>query len=314
MDIERLNELIANGETLAVEFKSDRRKISDREIYGEVVAMANTSGGVLLIGVEDDGAVTGAQPRHGKTTDPMRLKSAIFNNTVPNINTSISIVNHPDGDVIAIAVEPYPEPCATASGKSMHRTIGPDGKPQTVPFYPRDQRSRRVDLGLLDFLAQIMESTTFDSLDPLEFERLQQTIKKLLGDLSLLELSKEEIVKALRLVESHNRHLVPNVAGLLLLGREEILRELLPTNEVHFQVLDPQGNVKVKDVFHGPLLRTLNELETRLAARNEEREVNVGLFRLPVPDYSSESYLKAVNNAILRRDYSPSGRSGFEGG
>jgi len=304
MDAESLNELIAQGENLEIEFKSDRRKISDREIYEEVVALANTSGGHLLIGVEDDGSITGAQPRHGATTDPIKLKSAIFNNTVPNVNTSISVVNHPDGNVIVIRVEPYPEPCATASGKSLHRTIKADGKPQTVPFYPRDQRSRRVDLGLLDFSAQPMEGATFDSLDPIEFERLKQTIKKLRGDRTLLEFSNEELAKALRLVESHNRHLVPNVAGLLLLGREEILRELLTTNEIHFQVLDPQGNVKVNEVFHGPLLCTLDKIETLFAARNEEREVTVGMFRLPVPDYSPDSFREAVNNAILHRDYS----------
>jgi ATP-dependent DNA helicase RecG len=120
----------------------------------------------------------------------------------------------------------------------------------------------------------------------------------------LLDLSNKELAKALRLIESHNHHLVPNVAGLLLLGREEILRDVLPTNETHFQVLDSKGNVKVNDVFHGSLLRALYELETRFAARNEEREINVGMFRLPVPDYSPESFREAVNNAILHRDYS----------
>ena len=83
----------------------------------------------------------------------------------------------------------YPEPCATATGTSVRRTIGGDGKPQTVPFYPRDQRSRRTDMGLLDFSAQIVEAATMESLDPLEFERLRQTIGRLRGDRTLLELS-----------------------------------------------------------------------------------------------------------------------------
>jgi ATP-dependent DNA helicase RecG len=111
---------------------------------------------VLLIGVENDGIVTGAKPRHGRTTDPIKVQAAVFNNTVPSVNTRVSVVAHPAGDVLAIEVDPYPEPCATASGKCLRRTIGPDGKPQSVPFYPRDQRSRRADLGLLDFSAQAM--------------------------------------------------------------------------------------------------------------------------------------------------------------
>ena len=304
MDRNRLIELLAAGESLEIEFKSDRRQISDNEIYEEIVAFANTKGGVLLIGVEDNGAITGARHRHGKTTDPVKLQSAIFNNTVPNINTRVSVIPHENGRVIAIAVDAYPEPCATSSGKSLRRTIGADGKPQTLPFYPRDQRSRKVDLGLLDFSAQTIEDVSFENLDPLEFERLRQTVSRLHGDRRLLGLKDEEIAKALRLVETRNDRLVPTIAGILLLGREEVLHQALPNHEVRFQVLDAQGNVKVNDVFRLPLLRVIQEVETRFSARNEEQEVSVGLFRIPVPDYSPDGFREAFNNAVLHRDYS----------
>jgi ATP-dependent DNA helicase RecG len=115
--------------------------------------------------------------------------------------------------VISIEVDIYPEICATVQGKAVRRIIGPDGKPATVPFLPRDQRSRRVDLGLIDFSAQLMEDASFESFDPLEFERLRQTITRLRGDQSLKDLSNEEIAKALRLVETRGERLVPNVAG-----------------------------------------------------------------------------------------------------
>jgi ATP-dependent DNA helicase RecG len=304
VDLEQLSRLIAAGESLQVEFKSDQRQISDAEIYEEVVALANTSGGTLLIGVQDDGNVTGAHARHGTTTDPVRLQAAIFNNTVPNVNTRISIVPYPSGNVIAIEVDAYPEPCATAQGRSVHRIGGPDGKPRTVPFYPRDQRSRRIDLGVLDFSAQVTESTSFDSLDPLEFERLRQTIVRLHGDRALLELSNRQIAQAMRLVETKGDRLVPNIAGLLLLGYEGVLQEVLPTHQVFFQALDERGNVKVNNAFRWPLLRVIDELESRFAARNQESEVTVGLFRLPVPDYSGEGFREAVNNALLHRDCS----------
>jgi ATP-dependent DNA helicase RecG len=304
IDLTQLEKMIAAGESLTVEFKSDRQQISDATIYEEVVAMANTQGGVLLIGVEDDGTVSGAKPRHGISTDPIKLQAAIFNNTVPNVNTRISVVRHPNGSVLAVHVDLYPEPCATTTGKSLRRTIGGDGKPQTVPYYPRDQRSRRTDMGLLDYSAQVVENTSMDSLDPLEFERLRQTIARLHGDQTLLQLPDGELAKALRLVESQlGGQLMPNIAGLLLLGREAVIEKLLPTHKLHFQVLDAQGNVKVNDVFHGPLIRLLADVDSRFSARNEEREVLVGMFRLPVPDYSPEGFREAVNNAVLHRDY-----------
>lgn len=304
IDIETLKMQLALGESVEREFKSDRRQISDKEIYEEVTALANASGGMLFIGVEDNGTISGAKPRHGKITDALKLQAAIFNNTVPSINTRISLITHPDGEVIAIAVDPYPEPCATTTGKSLRRTLGGDGKPQTVAYYPRDHRSRRVDLGLLDFSAQPLQGTSLVDLDPLEFERLRQTITRLRGDRSLLDLSDEDLAKALRLVETQEGGLVPNVAGLLLLGREKVLRDVLPTHEVHFQVLDAQQQVKVNDTFHGPLLQTLEHIEARFTARNNEQEVAVGLFRLPVPDYSLIGFREAVNNAVLHRDFS----------
>lgn len=307
---DQLQDLIAGGESLTVEFKSDRRQISDKEIYEEIVSLANSAGGTLLIGVEDGGEVTGAVPRHGTSTDPLRLQAAIFGNTVPSINTRVSLLKTGDREVLAIEVDRYPEPCATASGKSLRRIIGGDGKPQSVPFYPRDQRSMRIDLGLLDFSAQPVESAAFDDLDPLEFERLRQAVARLRGDASLKALSDQELAKALRLVETSARGLTPNVAGLLLLGRPDVLRSLLPTHSVFFQFLDALGNVVADETpfeSAAPLLRALSEIELRFAARNQEREVAVGLIRLPIPDYAPESFREAVSNALLHRDFSRMG-------
>jgi hypothetical protein len=45
-------------EDLTHEFKSDKNKISDSDIIDAVVAFANTDGGELYIGIEDDGEIT----------------------------------------------------------------------------------------------------------------------------------------------------------------------------------------------------------------------------------------------------------------
>jgi ATP-dependent DNA helicase RecG len=308
MNLEELNRIVSLGESVERELKSDRGQgINDKTIYEEVVALANTDGGVLLIGVEDDGQVTGAKPRHGDTTEPRKLQSAIFNNTVPNINTRISVVGHDDGNVLCIEVDSYPEPCATASGKSLRRSIGADGKPQSVPFYPRDQKSRRIDLGLLDYSTQTIDGTSFADLDPLEFERVKQAIGRLSGDRRLLNLSNEELAKAMKLVESQGEVLVPNVAGLLLLGRREAIESVLPTHEICFQVLTVDGEVRVNDRLRIPVLAALERIEERFSSINTEQEVQFGLFRLPVPDYSPIGFREAVNNALLHRDFTQLG-------
>lgn len=62
---ERVSHFIAGGESYEVEFKGESRApLNDRDLVEAAVCLANGSGGTLLVGVEDDGTVTGARPRH----------------------------------------------------------------------------------------------------------------------------------------------------------------------------------------------------------------------------------------------------------
>ena len=68
-------------ETLTIEFKSDLKKYGeDASLFEDVVAFANTEGGDLYLGVEDDGTITGVHREH---SDPLTLSAYIANNTVP---------------------------------------------------------------------------------------------------------------------------------------------------------------------------------------------------------------------------------------
>ena len=52
------------AETLTVEFKSDRTRLSDNDLVEALVCLANTEGGELWLGVEDDGTLTGLHAAH----------------------------------------------------------------------------------------------------------------------------------------------------------------------------------------------------------------------------------------------------------
>ena len=54
-----LLDLIANGENSGVEFKRD--DVRAEQLAKEIVALANFQGGRILLGVEDDGTITGIQ-------------------------------------------------------------------------------------------------------------------------------------------------------------------------------------------------------------------------------------------------------------
>ena len=50
-DSNELQELIQQGESLTLEFKSDIKSLPDRDLIAAVVSLANTEGGSLLLGV-----------------------------------------------------------------------------------------------------------------------------------------------------------------------------------------------------------------------------------------------------------------------
>lgn len=74
---------VPERESLTVEFKSDVKKLSDRELVLAAVCLANTDGGTLWLGVEDDGRVTGLHPEHRDLTG---LAAMIANRTVPPLS------------------------------------------------------------------------------------------------------------------------------------------------------------------------------------------------------------------------------------
>lgn len=83
-------------ESLTVEFKSDRAGLSDRDILTAVVCLANTDGGELYIGVEDDGSVTGARADR----DPIRLAAMIANRTRPSQSVRVTLLQE-EGQTVA---------------------------------------------------------------------------------------------------------------------------------------------------------------------------------------------------------------------
>ena len=57
-----LLQIIANGENSGVEFKRDDCR--PEQLAKEIMALANLRGGLILLGVEDDGMISGIQRKN----------------------------------------------------------------------------------------------------------------------------------------------------------------------------------------------------------------------------------------------------------
>lgn len=295
-----LLDLISRGESLTLEYKSDLKCLPDRELVAAVVSLANTEGGELLLGVEDDGSVTGLHPNHRSI---FGIPALVANRTNPAIPVRVERWDVQGVAIAGIHVPKSRQLVSTSDGLLLHRRLKLDGTPEAVPFYPHEFIQRQSSLGLVDPSAMTIENVSVDQLDPLQRLRIRNAVKKYGGEQSLLTLTDEELDGALGLCHVVNGIRRPTVAGLLLLGTEELLRLHVPAYEVAFQVL--QGtDVKVNEFYRKPLIETFEEVELLFKARVEEEEIQVDLFRVPVPNYDRRAFREAFVNALVHRDFS----------
>lgn len=296
---------IPQSETLEVEFKSDLKCYPDRDLIEEIVGMANTSGGVLYLGVEDNGKITGVHKKH---KDAVGVAALIANSTVPPIAVRAEILNDDDKDILKIEIPRSRGIVATSTGKILRRRMKLDGTPEVIPMYPYEILSRLAELGMLDFSAQPLPGATMDDLDPNQRIRLRRIIQtRQGGEKNLLTLSDEELDIALHLITRVGDHYAPTVTGVLLIGKEERIVELMPTAKSVFQVLEGTA-VRMNEESCKPLLELFENYETYFKAWNPERETEYGLFRIPVPEFDWSSFREGLVNAFSHRDYTMLGR------
>ncbi len=145
----------AAGERYEVEFKSEsRRPLNDRDLVEAVICLANGHGGVLLIGIEDDGTVTGARPRHeAGRTDPFRVQALVANMTQPPLSAVVSLVELAGQEVLVVEVPDSPRVVGTTQGTYVRRAIGGDGRPTCVPYHAHEMLAHEVDRGAVDWAA-----------------------------------------------------------------------------------------------------------------------------------------------------------------
>lgn len=294
---------IPERETLEIEFKSDQKKLPDNDIVDAVVAFANTIGGTIYLGVENDGTVTGLHKAHHDYT---QLAAYIANKTVPPVSVRVERLEEVF-PVLAIHVPKCRSIIASSVGKIQRRRIKADGTPENVPMYPFEINTRLSELSLLDFSAQPVPGASYQDLDSLERERLRRIILSYNGEKYLLELPDDELDKALQLVVTVADQLVPTYTGMLLLGKKEKLREYMPTAESAFLMMNGT-EVSTNETFYLPLLSAIERVLDFVNARNPERELDMGMFRISIPEFDRRAVREAVVNAFSHRDYTRLGR------
>jgi predicted HTH transcriptional regulator len=124
MTLFELNEIIEKGENLNTEFK--RRFTECDKIAKEMIAFANTKGGVILFGVDDDRSVVGVESEKGEI-EYIELASRYY--CEPEINCKIDVMHIYKKDVVVVEI---PE-----SSNKPHRLIENGKSDREIKVYIR---------------------------------------------------------------------------------------------------------------------------------------------------------------------------------
>lgn len=218
--------LVRGGEDTFLELKV---KLSNIErIAQEVVALANTGGGVIVFGVSDQMRVEGVGDAEDVRDELSRL---CREEVVPPIVPYIDLISFDNGRrIVTLDIEGKRKPYRTRDGRFYIR-LGAEKREAT-----REELAELLDdarpLGFENIpvigarMSDIDEAHLWSFVRAFEGDAFDATR---MGDYSNEEILKRDLLLA---TNTYGEDLVPTVAGLLLFGKNERVAELLPRASV----------------------------------------------------------------------------------
>lgn len=299
MTIVEFEQVLSKGENLTVEFKTwiyvkdTKERIS--LAVDELVAFANAKGGTVYMGVEDDGTVTGCNGY-----DVQKIIESIYDRTRPALFTEIEVIHYAGKDVLAIKVERDGTTYATSDGRCLKR-LGKNSK----PYYPDEMSNKYTSIQNPDFSGQILADSTVEDINMLEIYSLKEKLKMRDPKSSLPELEDMSFLRDLGLLKEDEGVDRLTIAGLLFVGKETAINRLLPQAEViylHYSA-DNMEEYDSRLDLKQPIISVIDRLTEKIQNTNKIVNVQVGLFRLEVEDFSEKVLQEALLNALSHRDY-----------
>jgi ATP-dependent DNA helicase RecG len=295
-----LEGLIAEDlESETIEFKpfpNNKEKLANL-LREYAVCFANSKGGQLILGVEDkirgESAIKGC-----KSYNLEELNKMIFDGTSPHIEaTSIDKISIRGKTLIAITFSKSQHIHATSSGKRFHRV-----NKECRILYPEDDISVEVSKGG-DYSAKYIRGTTINDLDPLEIKRLRRIIEQQKPGSEYLSLNDEQLLASLEIIKKEGNEYRPTIAGLLLVGKELVLKEHLPQNETIFMHFISDTDYDKREDLKTPLLYSVERIAEMIESYNKINTLKMGMFHIEIPSFPPEAYREAILNALTHRSY-----------
>jgi ATP-dependent DNA helicase RecG len=280
-----------------LEFKLWEEEVKDlhRTLREVAVCLANARGGTLVLGIQDRKKTRREAIQGVGRFDFAGLRRAIYDGTDPHILVEIEELVEPEGTLLLIHIPKGMPPHTTSDGIAKIR-IGKECKPLTGQTFAQLMASG----GQRDPTAEIVPKIKEENLDLGEIEELRKVIQREAQSAGLVKLPDERLLEALGLISKEG----VTLAGVLLVGKPEVIARVAPQHEVTFIRYRSATRYDQRRDLRGPLLSVLREMEQLVSVNNRVKTVQEeGFGQLEFPDLSWEVAREAVLNAVSHRDY-----------
>jgi ATP-dependent DNA helicase RecG len=274
--------------------KPKSRPVKDvaKDVAEALSAMANADGGTLVLGIEDDGSVTGVN------YPPDRLDvlyRAPHTHVRPPLRARIQTGVLQGATILLYEVDWSADVHQLSDGRYVYR-VGD----QNLPFPAGDieaikeGKRRRVTEA-----RPVLEATVSD----LNLDLIAELVSR-----SGLSQSPEETLLHYRLADQRHDRIVLTLAALLLFGKDPT--QWHPRCGIDFVKYEGTErrvgvalNVVKRERLHAPVVRLIEEAYRTIQPHVRERQQLVDLFFEERLEYPTAVWQEAVVNAVAHRDY-----------
>ncbi|RYE19929.1 MAG: hypothetical protein EOP45_11865 [Sphingobacteriaceae bacterium] len=291
-------------ESELIEFKAYANLQSlnnSKELAEEIVAFANLNGGSIIIGIKDDSDVKygawNSQLVGFELGDVSEIKSRIIGKIQTPIKLEVEYLLFENKNYLIINVAKSREVLVTTtSGKVCVRD-----ERSSRPMNPGEIEAKVKAFQRYDWTGESLELDLYSSLD-------EQALEEALNDHCQRrglqdKLSATAFLEAIEATK--NGYLTR--AGLLFLGKQEVIKKVLGDYEYRFSWKEKGGGLAVNDVWSGCMWNAISRIKRHFTHCNRPLTFAYDGKEYNLHSMDEVAFHEAYINALVHRDYTVDG-------
>jgi ATP-dependent DNA helicase RecG len=294
INIKELTDVIKSGENSFIQFK--REFNGSAQLAAEIGAFANSKGGRIIVGVDDNGQLVGLDKEHIKQMNQW-ISNACTNNIQPQISVEVDTLNIDDMIIMIINVPKGPNKYYLSNGTDVWVKVGTDKRKASK------EEMRRLLQESFNILADEMKVSN-TCIDDLNKELLYKFITKKTRE-SIEELIEEKrlntILENLKIINDGKC----TICGLVLFQKEPDIDRITSMVKAVSFVGNEIGvdRYRDKEYINGDIVSVYKKSMSFLDRQLRKIQIDDNFNSRAVWEIPEEALQEEVVNSLVHRNY-----------